>query len=93
MKRRYFLGIIVLLIGALAAFACGDDADGGDSTSEEFAFGLSSETVVADGADYIVGCSNLDDCLVILLDIDKLLEPEQLDGVRQVSIGGRKNTM
>ena len=50
MKRRYFLGIIVLLIGALAALACGDDDDGGDgSSSEEFAFGLSSETVVADG--------------------------------------------
>lgn len=45
MKRRYFLGIIVLLLGGLAAFACSGDDDGGD----EFAFGLSAETVVADG--------------------------------------------
>jgi hypothetical protein len=48
MKRRYLFGIIVLLIGGLAALACGDDDDGGGS-GEEFAFGLRSETVVADG--------------------------------------------
>ena len=45
MKRRYLLGIIVLLLGSLAAFACGDDDGGG----EEFAFGLRAETVVTDG--------------------------------------------
>ncbi|MCH7485060.1 MAG: PQQ-dependent sugar dehydrogenase [Chloroflexi bacterium] len=45
MKRRYLLGIIVVLLGGLAAFACGDDESGG----EEFAFGLRAETVVADG--------------------------------------------
>ncbi len=45
MKRRYLLGIIVLLLGGLAAFACGDDDGGG----EKFAFGLRAETVVADG--------------------------------------------
>ena len=47
MKRRYLLGLIVLLIGSLAAFACGDD--NGDGSSEEIAFGLRAETVVADG--------------------------------------------
>ena len=47
MKRRYLLGIIVLLIGGLAALACGDD-DGGGSGAE-LAFGLRTETVVADG--------------------------------------------
>ncbi len=46
MKRRYLLGIIVLLIGGLAALACGDDDDDG---GEEFAFGLRTETVAADG--------------------------------------------
>jgi len=45
MKRRYLLGIIALLVGGLAAFACGGDDDG----SGEFAFGLRAETVVADG--------------------------------------------
>lgn len=51
------------------------------------------ETVVADGADYIVGFAKLDDRLVILLDIDKLLDLEQLDRVRQVLIGGAENAM
>ena len=37
------------------------------------------ETVTADGADYISGFAKLDDRLVILLDIDKLLNPERLD--------------
>ncbi len=46
MKRRYLLGIIVVLLGGLAAFACGGD---GDSGGEELAFGLRTETVVADG--------------------------------------------
>ena len=54
---------------------------------------LPPETVVGDGANYIVGFAKLDDRLVILLDIDKLLDPEQLDRVpRQVSIGGAENT-
>ncbi|HEY5624886.1 MAG TPA: PQQ-dependent sugar dehydrogenase [Dehalococcoidia bacterium] len=46
MKRQYLLAIITLLIGGLAAYACGDDDDGG---GEGFAFGLRAETVVADG--------------------------------------------
>ena len=50
------------------------------------------ETVVGHGADYIVGFAKLEDRLVILLDIDKLLDPEQLDRVRQVSIAGVEKT-
>ena len=46
MKRRYLLGIIVVLLGGLAAFACGGDDESG---GEEFAFGLRAETVVAGG--------------------------------------------
>ena len=40
------------------------------------------ETVTADGANYITGFAKLDDRLVILLDIDKLLNPEKLDRIR-----------
>jgi glucose/arabinose dehydrogenase len=47
MSRRYLLGIIVLLFGSLAAFACGGDGDNGGG--EEFAFGLRAETLVTDG--------------------------------------------
>ncbi|MGF1579633.1 MAG: chemotaxis protein CheW [Gemmataceae bacterium] len=36
------------------------------------------ETVTADGADYISGFAKLDDRLMILLDIDRLLGPDQL---------------
>jgi purine-binding chemotaxis protein CheW len=38
------------------------------------------ETVTADGADYISGFAKLDDRLVIVLDIEKLLGPERLEG-------------
>ena len=47
MKRRYLFGIIVLLLGGLLAFACGDDDESGGD--DDFAFGLRAETVVADG--------------------------------------------
>jgi purine-binding chemotaxis protein CheW len=40
------------------------------------------ETVTADGAGYIAGFARLDDDLVIILDIDELLDPAQLDHVR-----------
>lgn len=46
MKRRYPLGIIFLLLGGLAAFACGGGGEDGDGN---LAFGLRAETVVADG--------------------------------------------
>ena len=36
------------------------------------------ETVTADGADYISGFAQLDDQLIVLLDIDKLLTSERL---------------
>ncbi len=39
------------------------------------------ETVTSDGADYISGFAKLDGRLMILLDIDKLLGPEQLYNV------------
>ena len=35
-------------------------------------------TVTADGADYISGFAKLDDRLLVLLDIDRLLDPEKL---------------
>ncbi len=44
------------------------------------------ETVTADGANYIVGFAKLDERLVILLDINELLNPEQLDRVKQVVV-------
>ena len=37
------------------------------------------ETVTADGANYISGFAKINDRLVILLDIDKLLNPERLE--------------
>ena len=37
------------------------------------------ETVTADGANYISGFAKLEGRLMILLDIDELLDPEQLD--------------
>jgi purine-binding chemotaxis protein CheW len=43
------------------------------------------ETVTGDGADYISGFARLDARLVILLDIDRLLDPAQLDRVRQAA--------
>ncbi len=43
------------------------------------------ETVTADGADYIAGFAKLEGRLLIVLDIDKLLDPSNLEHVRQVS--------
>ena len=45
------------------------------------------EAVISDGADYLVGFAKLEGRLVILLDIDKLLDPQQLDRVRQLALG------
>lgn len=42
------------------------------------------ETVTAGGADYISGFARLDGRLIILLDINVLLNPEQMDRIRQV---------
>jgi purine-binding chemotaxis protein CheW len=44
------------------------------------------ETVTSDGAKYIVGFANLDEHLVIILDIDELLHPDQLDRVKHVVV-------
>ncbi len=44
------------------------------------------ETVTADGANYVVGFAKLDGRLVILLDIDALMNPEQLDRVKHVVV-------
>jgi purine-binding chemotaxis protein CheW len=45
------------------------------------------ETVTADGADYISGFARLKGDLVILLDIDELLDPDQLDRIKPVPAG------
>ncbi|MHC5003002.1 MAG: chemotaxis protein CheW, partial [Planctomycetota bacterium] len=45
------------------------------------------ETVTADGADYISGFARHDGDLVIILDINRLLDPEQLDRVKQPPTG------
>jgi purine-binding chemotaxis protein CheW len=37
------------------------------------------ESMTANGADYISGFAKLDDCLVILLNIDELLDPERVN--------------
>ena len=44
------------------------------------------ETLIADGADYIVGFAKLDGRLMIVLDIDKLLDPEHFNRIRRISI-------
>ncbi len=44
------------------------------------------DTVTADGADYIFGFARLDGRLVILLDINALLDPEQLGRVKQIVV-------
>jgi purine-binding chemotaxis protein CheW len=44
------------------------------------------DTVTAGGADYIFGFARLDGRLVILLDINALLDPEQLDNVKPIVI-------
>jgi purine-binding chemotaxis protein CheW len=50
------------------------------------------ETLVVDGADYIVGFANLEGRLIIVLDIDKLLDPDQLNDVRNISFDLDKPT-
>ncbi len=42
------------------------------------------ETVTAGGAKYIAGFDNLDEHLVIVLDIDELLHPDQLNRVKHL---------
>jgi len=44
------------------------------------------ETLVVDGADYIVGFAKLEGRLMIVLDIDTLLDPGTLNRIRQISI-------
>ena len=44
------------------------------------------EALIAEGADYLVGFAKLEGRFVILLDIDKLLDPEHLDRVRQLAL-------
>ena len=44
------------------------------------------ETVVSGGAEYIIGFAKVEDRLVILLDVDKLLDPEKLKQVRLIPI-------
>lgn len=44
------------------------------------------ETLIVDGADYIIGFAKLDGHLMIVLDIDKLLDPAQLNRIRNISI-------
>ena len=43
------------------------------------------ETVTSDGANYISGFATVDERLVILLNIDDLLDPAQLDRVKSTS--------
>ncbi|MEM8884741.1 MAG: chemotaxis protein CheW [Planctomycetota bacterium] len=44
------------------------------------------EALIAEGADYLVGFAKLEGRFVSLLDIDKLLDPEHLDRVRQLAL-------
>ena len=48
------------------------------------------ETVTADGADYIAGFAKLDGDLVIILDINELLDPAQLDHVTPAALGAQE---
>ena len=50
------------------------------------------ETVTADGADYISGFARLDGDLVIILDINELLDPDQLDHVKPISVGHQESS-
>jgi len=45
------------------------------------------DPVTANGAEYITGFAKLDGRLVVLLDIDKLLDVQQLNQIRQASTG------
>ncbi|MHC5113958.1 MAG: chemotaxis protein CheW [Planctomycetota bacterium] len=49
------------------------------------------ETVTADGAGYIAGFARLDGDLVIILDINRLLDPEQLDQVRTAPVAPQES--
>jgi purine-binding chemotaxis protein CheW len=51
------------------------------------------EQVTAEGAVYIVGFAKLDERLVILLDINKLLDVEQLNQIRQAYAGREENAI
>ena len=50
------------------------------------------EAVTADGADYISGFARMDGRLVILLDINRLLDPQQLDRLRTVPVVPEEST-
>jgi purine-binding chemotaxis protein CheW len=45
------------------------------------------DMVTADGADYIAGFARIDGGLIIVLDINALLDPDQLDRVKTVPTG------
>ncbi len=51
------------------------------------------ETVTADGADYIAGFARLDGDLVIILDINELLDPAQLDHFKPASVGQQESSV
>ena len=46
------------------------------------------ETITADRANYISGFAKVDDRLLILLDIDQLLNPDQLERVKHANLAG-----
>ncbi|MCP3903180.1 MAG: chemotaxis protein CheW [Planctomycetes bacterium] len=50
------------------------------------------ETITADGAHYIAGFARLDGDLVIILDIDALLDPDQLDQVRMAPVAHQESS-
>jgi purine-binding chemotaxis protein CheW len=50
------------------------------------------ETVTADGAHYIAGFARLDGDLVIILDINELLDPDQLDQFTPVPVGQQESS-
>ena len=51
------------------------------------------ETVTAGGADYIAGFARLDGDLVIILDINELLDPDQLDHFKPASVGQQESSV
>jgi len=50
------------------------------------------ETVTADGADYIAGFARLDGDLVIILDINELLDPDQLGQFKPAPAGQQESS-
>lgn len=50
------------------------------------------DTITANRADYIAGFAKLDGDLIIVLDINALLDPEQLDTVKKTSIGQQESS-